>query len=131
MVCDFGSVFSMFGPQMIACLESWLQWVDPCGDVSNVGLCDGNVARNCETNFNGNIRRLAEEDCSVSGLACVTGETGAGCGAPPEPGPVEQPDPQAPESCSKRRAKQRALPCRASSVVSAVGAPGKTEQALV
>lgn len=97
MVCDFGTVFSTFGPQTIAFLESSLEWVDPCGEVSSEGQCDGNVARNCDTNFNGNIRRLTEADCGAAGLACQTGPAGAGCGAPPEPEPAEPPDPEAPE----------------------------------
>lgn len=97
MACDFGTVFSTFGPQTIAFLEASREWVDPCGDVSSEGLCDGNLARNCETNFNGNIRRLTEEDCGAAGLTCVTAETGAGCGAPPDPEPAEPPDPDAPQ----------------------------------
>jgi len=95
--CDFGTVFSIFGPQTIAFLEDSLDWVDPCGDVTSAGQCDGSVARTCETNFNGNLRRLIEEDCSASGLECVSGDTGVGCGAPPVPEPVEPPDPEAPE----------------------------------
>jgi hypothetical protein len=96
-VCDFGSVFSTFGPESFAFLEQSLDWVDPCADVSASGACDGDIAVTCETNFVGNIRRLVEVDCSDQGLACVSSEQGTGCGSVPPPEPTDPPDPGAEE----------------------------------
>jgi hypothetical protein len=96
-VCDFGSVFSTFGPETFAFIQGSLDWVDPCGDVSAAGACDGDVAVTCETNFIGNIRRLVEVDCSAEGLTCVSSEAGTGCGSIPPPEPTEPPDPGAQE----------------------------------
>jgi hypothetical protein len=96
-VCDFGTVFSTFGPETFAFIEDSLDWVDPCGDVSASGSCEGNVAVTCETNFIGNIRRRVEADCSAEGLACVSSDAGTGCGTVPPPEPPEPPDPGAPE----------------------------------
>jgi hypothetical protein len=95
--CDFGSVFSTFGPQTFAFIEESLDWVDPCGTVTAAGGCDGDVAVSCETNFIGNIRRLVEVDCAEQGLACVTSEQATGCGSLPSPEPTEPPDPGAAE----------------------------------
>jgi hypothetical protein len=95
--CDFGSVFSTFGPETFAFIEASLDWVDPCGDVSASGACDGNVAVTCETNFIGNIRRLVEVDCSAEGLTCVSSDAGTGCGSIPQPEPTDPPDPGAEE----------------------------------
>jgi hypothetical protein len=96
-VCDFGSVFSTFGPESFAFLEATLDWVDPCGEVTASGRCEGDVAVTCETNFIGNIRRLAQLDCSAAGLSCVSSAEGTGCGAVPEPEPPEPPEPGAEE----------------------------------
>jgi len=94
-VCDFGTVFSTFGPETFAFIEDSLDWVDPCGDVSPSGTCDDNVAVTCETNFVGNIRRLVQVDCTEQGLACVSSEAGTGCGSVPPPEPAEPPEPGA------------------------------------
>jgi hypothetical protein len=95
--CDFGTVFSTFGPQSYAFVDASLDWVDPCGDVTAAGTCDGDIAVVCETNFIGNIRRLVEVDCADQGLECVTSEQGTGCGSVPPPEPTDPPDPGAEE----------------------------------
>jgi hypothetical protein len=84
-VCDYGGVFSMFGPVSFAFLEQALEWVDPCGEETRVGRCDGDIARRCESNLGANIRRIETEDCAAQGLACVSSEVGVGCGSVPEP----------------------------------------------
>jgi hypothetical protein len=94
-VCDFGTVFSTFGPETFAFIEESLDWVDPCGDVGAAGRCDGSVALTCETNFIGNIRRLIEVDCAAQGLECVSAEAGTGCGSIPPPEPSDPPDARA------------------------------------
>jgi hypothetical protein len=93
--CDFGTVFSTFGPQSYAFVEASLDWVDPCGDVTAAGTCDGDIAVACETNFIGNIRRLVEVDCADQGLECVTSEQGTGCGSVPPTEPTDPPEPGA------------------------------------
>ena len=93
--CDFGSVYSTFGPESFEFLEEARAWVDPCGDVTAAGECSGSVARTCETNFNGDIRRLVEEDCGALGLACVSSADGTGCGTVPPPAEPEAPAPDA------------------------------------
>ena len=95
MQCDFGTVFSTFGPQSFAFLQQALTWEDPCGDVPPSGACDGDVAQTCETNYIGNIRRLVEQDCAAQGLACVSSPEGTGCGVVPPPEEPEEPEPGA------------------------------------
>lgn len=94
-VCDFGTVFSTFGPATFAFIEESLDWVDPCGDVSASGACEGSVAVTCETNFIGNIRRLVQVDCAEQGLECVSSDAGTGCGSVPPPEPPVAPEPGA------------------------------------
>lgn len=91
--CDFGTVFSTFGPVTLSFLEQSRNWVDPCGDVTEAGECDGDVARRCETSFIGNLRRLEEKDCTALGLTCVAGARGVGCGTAPEPEVADPPGP--------------------------------------
>jgi hypothetical protein len=93
--CDFGTVFSTFGPQSYAFVQGTLDWVDPCGDVTASGACDGDVAVTCETNYIGNIRRLVEVDCAEQGLACASSEQGTGCGSVQPPEPTDPPEPGA------------------------------------
>ncbi|HTV20272.1 MAG TPA: trypsin-like serine protease [Polyangiaceae bacterium] len=96
-VCDFGTVFSTFGPETFAFIQDSLDWVDPCGDVTAAGSCDGSVAVTCETSFIGNIRRLNQVDCAERGLACVSSELGTGCGEVSPPEPSDPPEPGAEE----------------------------------
>lgn len=92
LACDFGTVYSTFGPVTLAFLDARRTWTDPCGDVSVGGACDGAIARRCESSFTGGLRRLSSEDCAASGQVCVSGESGAGCGvAPPAELPPTQP----------------------------------------
>jgi hypothetical protein len=93
MACDFGTVFSTFGPVTLPFLEAQRTWTDPCGEVDAAGVCEGEIARRCESSFTGAFRRLASEDCAALGQLCVSGENGVACGAepPPPPEPTEPP----------------------------------------
>lgn len=95
MACDYGTVFATFGPETFEFLSEAVDWVDPCGDVTVAGDCDGAVLRTCRTNFTGNIRRLVQEDCGAQGVECVSSAEGAGCGEVPLPEPAEPPSPDA------------------------------------
>ena len=90
--CDFGTVYSTFGPDSLAFLQKAVTWTDPCGDVSAQGQCDGNVATRCETSLVAGIRRLQTEDCAAQGLTCVASGAGVGCGAVPEPVAAQAPE---------------------------------------
>ena len=93
--CDFGGVFSSFGPQSLAFLQAARQWSDPCGDVTAAGACSDGQAQRCETSLVAGIRRLATQDCTAAGLPCVSNEQGVGCGTVPLAVPVDPPDPGA------------------------------------
>ena len=82
-VCDYGTVFATFGPEVMEFLEAATAWEDPCGDIGAAGTCDGNVAVNCVTNLAENIRMLDEQNCDDTGKTCVILEDGAHCGIVP------------------------------------------------
>jgi len=79
-VCDYGTVFATFGPEVYAFLEAARNWEDPCGDLQQSGMCDGNTAVNCVTDLSAGIREPAEENCDDSGRICVVLDDGARCG---------------------------------------------------
>jgi trypsin len=81
-VCALGDIFSVFGPITFPFLEGEKSWVDPCGDVSVGGECEGDQLRRCESSFASNLRRLVEEDCAASGGICVASDAGASCSIP-------------------------------------------------
>jgi hypothetical protein len=95
--CDFGTVFSTFGPDSLAFLQKAVTWTDPCADVTAQGQCDGNLATRCETSLVAGIRRLKSEDCAAQGLTCIASDTGVGCGVVTEPVPAQPPEPGAKE----------------------------------
>jgi hypothetical protein len=78
LVCDVGSTFATFGPEVAAFIETAKQWVDPCGDLDVVGACDGNVARRC-TNAAEGRRRAIEFDCGLVGMTCNTRQGQVSC----------------------------------------------------
>jgi hypothetical protein len=86
--CDMGTVYASFGPESLAFIEQAKTWVDPCGDMSSTGMCDGEVARRCTT-VNEGRRRVVDFDCSLLGLECNTTSGQVACGgavlAPPPP----------------------------------------------
>lgn len=78
-VCDFGQVFASFGPETYAFVAARASWTDPCGEVDARGVCDGAIARRCETRFANDSRALVEQDCGASGQSCVLDAQGATC----------------------------------------------------
>jgi Trypsin len=90
--CDFGTVYSVFGPASFAFLESAVDWVDPCGEETAAGRCDGAVARRCDTSFTGGFRRVVVQDCAAQDLECVASESAVGCGSVREPEPAQLPE---------------------------------------
>ncbi len=78
-ICDYGSVFAVFGPETLALLDSARSWTDPCADVPALGECQGNRALRCETSLGGGVRRLVERDCGASGETCAMGPAGPAC----------------------------------------------------
>jgi hypothetical protein len=80
--CDFGEVYATFGPHTFSFVEQGRSWTDPCGDVDEVGLCDGALMRRCESHLATHVRRLIEQDCGAAGQPCVAAEGSVQCGAP-------------------------------------------------
>ena len=76
--CEFGSVYSTFGPVTLPFLLGTLSWADPCGELEDAGRCDGGVVERCVTNLGANLRRIEREDCAARGLICTEGDV-AGC----------------------------------------------------
>ena len=71
LICDLGTVYASFGPEVAAFLDKAKTWVDPCGDTDTKGVCDGNVAKRC-TNIVEGRRRVVEFDCGLVGMECNT-----------------------------------------------------------
>jgi secreted trypsin-like serine protease len=82
LVCDFGGVDAIFGPEVMTFLQEAQAWVDPCSGMSTSGVCKGRKAQRC-TNPNEGPRRPIEFDCSLIGQVCATQRDGsAGCSDP-------------------------------------------------
>ena len=90
-VCDYGTVFATFGPDVYAFLEDARNWEDPCGDVGESGLCDGNTAVHCVTDLSAGVREMSEENCDDSGRTCVLLDDGARCGVVGNQAPSDDP----------------------------------------
>jgi hypothetical protein len=75
LICDRGTVYATFGPEVVSFLDQAKGWVDPCGDVDTKGSCDGNVAKRCTSMVEGR-RRVVEFDCGLVGMECnqLTGQ---------------------------------------------------------
>ncbi|MEY2931699.1 MAG: hypothetical protein RL033_2448 [Pseudomonadota bacterium] len=82
-VCDYGSVFAVFGPETLTFLDDARAWADPCAEVSVLGECQGQRAVRCQTSLLDELRRPIQRDCAAAGLACFLGPNGADCIAPP------------------------------------------------
>ncbi|MEY4551062.1 MAG: hypothetical protein RL685_7257 [Pseudomonadota bacterium] len=91
-VCDYGSVFAVFGPETLAFLDGARAWVDPCGELSALGECQGQRAVRCQTSLLDELRRPIQRDCAPAGLACFVGPSGADCIAPPPDLPLPSVD---------------------------------------
>ena len=79
--CDFGQVFATFGPAVYQMLEQERGWTDPCGELDARGVCEGSVARRCQTSFASALRGPSEQDCALLEQDCVTTDAGAACAA--------------------------------------------------
>jgi len=77
--CDFGSIYATFGPVTLPFLVEARRWIDPCGELDDVGACDGDVVERCVTNLGAGLREMTREDCAAQGQACVEGADGAAC----------------------------------------------------
>jgi hypothetical protein len=62
--CDFGTIFATFGPVTLPFLEQARAWVDACGELGATPVCEGTVARRCETDLSAGVRRVVEEPCA-------------------------------------------------------------------
>lgn len=85
MQCDFGTVFAVFGPEAFEFLQEAEQWQDPCGDLTEEGVCNGSRVERCETDLPASIRTLSTEDCADTGRECVSTSLGAQCQVVDEP----------------------------------------------
>jgi hypothetical protein len=81
--CDFGTVFSTFGPEAFAFVQQGQSWVDPCGDVSAFGSCEGTVVHQCLSSLADGTREPTTRDCAETGRFCVETDLGALCGRVP------------------------------------------------
>jgi hypothetical protein len=70
-VCDYGTVYASFPPDILQFLQAATAWVDPCADVPAVAMCEGDRVQRCSTPAEGE-RRLVSFDCQSLGLRCVT-----------------------------------------------------------
>jgi hypothetical protein len=96
LICDLGTVYATFGPEVSQFLDQAKQWVDPCGDVETKGVCAGNVAKRC-TNLAEGRRRIVEFDCGLVGMECNTTTGQVSCdGNRFEPPPPSRPTPSTP-----------------------------------
>lgn len=80
LTCDFGTVFSTFGPESLDFLRSAREWEDPCGDVTQGGACDNGYAVRCESDLTSGVREVVEEDCIAQDEQCVVVDGNAACG---------------------------------------------------
>ncbi len=87
-ICDFGTVFSTFGPEAFTFITQAMEWEDPCGDVPTAGVCDGNTAVTCTTDVLEGVREVSEQDCEETGELCFNSALGALCGTPGVPQPA-------------------------------------------
>jgi len=75
LVCDWGGVFSVFGP--IA--DDFIQRALACPMIPAEGMCDGDTAIRCAPPEEGGYHPV-ETDCSVIGMVCGQDEAGEiGC----------------------------------------------------
>lgn len=82
LMCDFGGVDAIFGPDVKSFLNTAIKWVDPCKGLSVEGICSGATAKRC-TSPNEGPRRLVSFNCKSIGQACAIQPDGtAGCSDP-------------------------------------------------
>jgi len=82
LVCDYGGVDAVFGPDVLTFLQAAKQWVDPCKGATVAGKCSGKVAQRCTSPLEG-PRRLVKFNCGSLGQVCAIQPDGtAGCSDP-------------------------------------------------
>ena len=82
LICDYGGVDAVFGPDVLTFLQTAKQWVDPCKGLSVAGKCNGKVAQRCTSPLEG-PRRLVKFNCGSLGQVCAIQPDGtAGCSDP-------------------------------------------------
>ncbi|HEX2873653.1 MAG TPA: trypsin-like serine protease [Polyangiaceae bacterium] len=82
LICDYGGVDAVFGPDVLTFLQTAKQWVDPCKGASVAGKCSGKVAQRCTSPLEG-PRRLVKFNCGSLGQVCAIQPDGtAGCSDP-------------------------------------------------
>jgi hypothetical protein len=68
--CDKGSIYAVFGPEVLTFIDQAKQWVDPCETLTTHGVCDGDTVLRCTRRDEGE-RRSIETDCSLFGETCA------------------------------------------------------------
>ena len=82
LICDYGGVDSVFGPETLSFLQTAKQWVDPCKGLSVAGKCSGKVAQRCTSPLEG-PRSLVKFNCGSLGEVCaIQADGSAGCSDP-------------------------------------------------
>jgi hypothetical protein len=82
LICDHGGVYASFGSDVTAFITKALTWTDPCLELPEKGVCQGEHARRCSDATEG-PRRVVDLDCSLAGLRCtIDAESGVTCGQP-------------------------------------------------
>jgi len=83
LICDYGGVDAVFGPEVKTFLDTAKKWVDPCNGLSVAGECRGKVATRCTSPLEG-PRRLVKFNCASLGQVCaIQPDQTAGCSDPP------------------------------------------------
>lgn len=79
LICDYGGVDALFGPDVLGFLKTAKSWVDPCKGASVEGQCKGTTAVRCTSPLEG-PRRLVKFDCGSLLQVCAIQPDGtAGC----------------------------------------------------
>lgn len=82
LVCDFGGVDALFGPDVLSFLQTAKKWIDPCKGATVEGTCSGKSAVRCTSPLEG-PRRLVKFNCGSLGQVCAIQSDGtAGCSDP-------------------------------------------------
>ena len=66
LVCDYGGIDAVIGPEVKTFLSAAQKWVDPCKGVSVEGTCSGKTAQRCTSPLEG-PRRLVKFNCGSLG----------------------------------------------------------------
>ena len=75
MYCNYGAVYAALTGETLAAVDAARSWVDPCGDMNQLGVCEGDEAVRCTAALEG-PRRVTRTDCSLLGQTCGVGYDG-------------------------------------------------------